>query len=230
MAPSSHDVDGVVTCTSCGTESPLSTVLKSGKCPDCGEAIDPDAPARIRRELVDDAGWDKLHGDDYEPIGGVDFAQNEVSEPDRDVAAITETLVDVDRGDKVTTTIGAAEAHAEAVLLVVTHERDIAGFDHRINLIEKPRDDGWTRMYTTGIGYEDLGPWEVVSAPYEVGTGTADMRDFASNGWLIDVEVTDEDLSPVPRNPDRDVDDRRPITDGGCPRADNTDSIEEGSP
>jgi len=72
MAPSSHDVDGVVTCTSCGTESPLSTVLKSGKCPDCDEAIDPDAPARIRRELVDDAGWDKLHGDDYEPIGGVD--------------------------------------------------------------------------------------------------------------------------------------------------------------
>jgi len=222
--------EGYVTCTHCGSESPLSPVLRTGECPNCGEAIDPDAPARIRRELVDDAGWDKLHGEGYEPIGGVDFRQDEISKPDRDVAAITKTLVDVDRGDKVATTIGAAEAHSDAVLLVVTHERDVAGFDHQINLIEKPRDDGWTRMYTTGTGYEDLGPWEIVSAPYEVRTGTADMRDFASNGWLIDVEVTDEGLSPVARNPDRDVDDRRPITDGEYPISDNTDSIEEGSP
>jgi len=209
--------EGYVTCTHCGSESPLSPVLRTGECPNCGRAIDPDAPARIRREVVDDVGWDKVHGDDYEPIGGGDFAQDEISEPERDVDAITDTLVDVERGDKVATTIGAAEAHSEAVLLVVTHQQDVAGFDHRINLSEKPRDDGWTRMYTTGIGYDDLEPWEVVSAPYEVGTGTADMRDFAANGWLIDVEVTDEDLSPVDRNPKRDVDDRRPTTDRNHP-------------
>lgn len=218
---------GVVTCTNCGTDSPLSEVLETGRCPSCDEKIDPDAPARIRSDLVDDAGWDKLHGEDYEPIGGTDFGADEVSEPDRDVGSITETLVDVERGDKIEVTIGAAEANSDAVLLIVSHERDVAGFDHRINFIEKPREDGWTRMYITAIGDDKFDPWEVVSAPYEVGTGTADMRDFAANGWLIDVEVTDAELTPVPRNPDRDVDDRRPMTDGGRDQLTPADRLRE---
>ena len=140
---------------------------------------------------------------DYEPINGVDFDRDEISDPDRDVWAITETLSAVEQGDVLAIDIGSAEAHAEAVLYVLSHEHDTEGFDHRINLIEKPRDDGWTRLYITAIGDPEFDPWSVVSAPYHLERKTADMRDFASNGWVVSARETGKDPGTVPTNPDR---------------------------
>ncbi|QCC60789.1 hypothetical protein NP511_02275 [Natrinema thermotolerans] len=200
---------GIVDCQHCGAATPLEDIVSNGDaCPKCGTAINPDAPVTVPTELVE-GNWDKVHGNDYEPIDGVDFGRDEISEPDRDVEAITETLSTVGPGDVVAIDIGAAEAHAEAPLYVLRHERDVAGFAHRINLVEKPREDSWTRLYITALGDPDLDPWEVVSAPYNLANNTADMRDFASNGWVVSAREAGNEPGTVPTNPDRNGGDTR---------------------
>jgi len=201
--------NGHVTCPDCGTRTGLERATETGICAGCEREFTGDEPSVVPSALAD-GHWDEILGDDYEPANDVDFAADEVSEPERDVGAITEVLTDVETNDRIQATIGAAEAATDATFVVLTHERDVAGFDHRINFLSKPRDDGWTRLYQTGIGAEDLDPWEVVSMPYHVGEQTADMRDFAANGWMVDCELTDGDLTPVDQNPERDdVDDRK---------------------
>jgi hypothetical protein len=201
--------DGYVTCPDCGTRTGLELAHETGICAGCEKEFDGDEPAVIPSEMAV-GQWDDVHGDDYEPANGVDFAADEVSEPDRDIEAIGEVLVDVETNDRIRATIGAAEAATDATFVVLTHERDVAGFDHRISFITKPRDDGWTRLYQTGIGPDDLDPWEVVSMPCHVDDGIADMRDFAANGWMVDCDLTDGDLTRVDQNPERsDVDDRK---------------------
>ena len=199
---------GIVTCQHCGSETPLETVDENGDtCPDCGADIDPDAPVTIPTELAE-GNWDKIRGDDYEPIGGVDFAADEISEPERDVESITETLTAAEAGDVLAMTIGIAEAYSETALYVLSHERDTNGFDHRLNIVEKPRDDGWTRLYITTLGHSEFDPWEVVSAPYHLERKTVDTRDFASNGWVVDARETDGDVERAKRNPERETGDR----------------------
>lgn len=167
-------------------------------CPHCQTKIDPDAPTKIRREVVDRKGWDKVHGDDYEPMGGYHFSQDDISKPDRDLDAITSTLTSAESGDMLEVTIGGAEYHTTVSLLVVGFDRDMAGFDYRINLAPKARSDGWTRLYITGIGNGDMDPWKVVSAPYDIGGDrTLDMRDYAENGWIIDATPTDSEVDRV---------------------------------
>lgn len=209
-----HEV-GYVSCPECGYQTGLEQATKTGVCAGCGREFTGEERSTIPSELAE-GHWDEIHGEDYEPANGVDFAADEISKPERDIEAITDVLVDVETNDRIHATIGAAEAASDATFVVLTHERDVAGFDHRINFTPKPRPDGWTRLYQTGIGPEDLDPWEVVSMPYHVGRETADMRDFAANGWMIDCELTDDDLTRVDQNPDRDdVDDRKVMSDGG---------------
>lgn len=201
--------DGCVICPECDTRTGLERAIETGVCAGCSREFTGEEPSTIPSELAE-GHWDELHGEDYEPANGVDFAADEISKPERDIEAITDVLVDVETNDRIHAMIGAAEAASDATFVVLTHERDVAGFDHRINFIPKPRPDGWTRLYQTGVGPEDLDPWEVVSMPYHVGRETADMRDLAANGWMIDCELTDDDLTRVDQNPDRDdVDDRR---------------------
>lgn len=193
-----NEPQAIVTCTNCGAETPLSALSGGDICPECGEQIDPDAPTKIRREVVDRKGWGKLHGDDYEPMGGYHFSKDHISKPDRDLDAITSTLTSAESGDVLEVTIGGEEYHATVNLLVVGSDRDMGGFAYRINLVPKPRNDGWTRVYITGFGNADLDPWEVVSAPYDLGGDrTLDMRDFAANGWMIKAETTDGDPDRV---------------------------------
>ncbi|QCW03599.1 hypothetical protein [Natrinema pallidum] len=197
----------IVECQSCGAHSSLEEIDANGDtCLECGAAIDPDAPVTVPTSLAE-GNWDKIHGDDYEPINGVDFDHDKISEPDRDIEAITETLSTVEQGDIVAIDIGAAEAHAETSLYVLQHEHDVAGFDHRINLVEKPREDSWTRLYITALGGPEFDPWGVVSAPYHLDRKTADMRDFASNGWVVSARETGDEPGTVPTNPDRNGDD-----------------------
>ena len=160
---------------------------------------DDSSVAVLPREAVD-GQWDEVIPD--EPAGGVDFRGDEVSEPPRDVDEVTEVLAGVEQGDRVRLTIGVEDAYFVAVLLVVSREGG-ERFDHKVTFIERPQDDGWTRMYMTGVGNEDLDAWEVVSFPYRLSDGTADVRDLAGNGWIVDAEVTDDDVSPRPG--DRDV-------------------------
>jgi len=146
---------------------------------------------RMPRETFEELSVDGIP-DDYEPEGGVDFGADEVTEPERDIDALTETLTDVETSDTLIVTAGPAEGLARDTWVVIGHERDVADFDHRINMVRPPRDDGWTRLYITGIGPADLDPWEVVSAPYHVPSKTSNMEDFAANGWIADVEVVNE--------------------------------------
>lgn len=132
----------------------------------------------------------------HEPT--VDFTQDEVSEPDRDIDAITEVLTEVEKSDVVRVEAGPAEGLVAVNLVVFDAQRDVAGFDYRVNLVEPPRDDGWTRMYSTGLGNDGLDPWELVSWPYHVPSQTADMRDFVANGWIASAKLksSNEEGSP----------------------------------
>lgn len=192
----------VVTCTNCGDETRLDQLDAGKACPGCGQPIDPDAPTKIPTEMVK-GDWDKLHGEDYEPAAGYSYTQDEVSEPERDVEAVTEVLIAAEPKDVLTVTIGADIFEQTVDLFVLSHERDKGPFDHRVSLVPKPREDGWTRLYTTVIGDHDTDPWEVVSAPYDLGGDrTLDMRDFAANGWIIDAEPTDGEADRVDQGVD----------------------------
>lgn len=186
------DTDAIVTCPSCGDETPIEDIPADDTCPNCNQAIPEDAPTKIRREAVD-GNWDKIVDDDHSPIGGTDYDQDEISKPERDIETITNRLTAVTEGDVLGVTIGAQEEQSTVKVYVIGHERDAAGFTHRVSFVPKPQNDGWTRLYVTGIGKADLDPWKVVSAPYDLGGDqTADMRDFAGNGWLIDIETARE--------------------------------------
>jgi len=140
---------------------------------------------------------------DHKPLNEVDFTADEVSKPQRDIKAITETLIEAETNDRINATIGVAEADNNATFVILSHEQDVADFDHRISFIPKPRKDGWTRLYMTGIGNSDLDQWEVVSMPYNINNKVSDMRDFAGNGWMIACEFTDENLTHVDQKPEK---------------------------
>ena len=187
----------LVVCPNCETETPMSDLAAGERCPECKTGIPDDAAAKVPSDIFDD-DWNKVV--DTEPMGGYHFQADEVSEPDRDIESVTETLTSVEQGDHVKLTLGAVEFEVTVTLYVVAHEREKAGFDHRISVCPRPRDDGWTRMYLTGIGAPEpeLDPWEIVSAPYDLeGDGTLDMRDYAAHGWVIDAEPTDESVDRV---------------------------------
>lgn len=174
---------GLVTCQQCGSETPLETIDENDDtCPSCGTEIDPDAPVTIPTDLAVE-NWEKVI--DRNPIGGVNYDADEVSEPERDVGSVTDALADASEGEAYRLEIGVAGDVVEAPLYLLSREHDVAGFEHRLNFVEEPRDDGWTRLYITGTGNEKLDPWEVVSAPYDLERNTADMRDFAANGWIV---------------------------------------------
>lgn len=145
------------------------------------------------REMFEDLAQDGLP-DDFEPEGGVDFDADEATEPERDLEALTETLTNVDQGDIVRVVAGPAEAPREDTWKVLLTEENAAGFENRVTFVMKPQDDGWTRMYIAARGdaKDDFDDWELVSAPYHLPSKTANMADFAGNGWLIEAEVLDD--------------------------------------
>lgn len=178
-------------CSNCGTETPMSDLDAGDVCPECKTAIPDDAAAKVPTDIAD-GHLDKVIDD--EPMGGYQFEADEITKPERDVEGISATLAAVEQGDVVEVTLGAVEFQETVNLYVVTHEEDVAGFEHRVSMCPRPREDGWTRLYTTGIGTDpELDSWEVVSAPYDLdGDGTLDMRDYAAHGWVIGAEPTDE--------------------------------------
>jgi hypothetical protein len=115
--------------------------------------------------------------------------------PERDIDGLTETFETVESGDTLKLGI-AVELDGDLTggtmyPEVKSVERDVAEFDLRVNMLHEVGDDGWGRMYMTGIGSSDLDAWEVVSNPYHVPTKTADVRDMAAHGWVVGVEVMD---------------------------------------
>jgi len=200
--PMSNAERVIVVCPTCSSETPMADLRDGDVCPECRQEIPDDAGAKVPTDMVD-GNWDMALPD--EPMGGYHFEADEVTEPERDVAAITEVLSTVEQGDVVEVTIGAVEFEVTANLYVVTHERDAVGFDHRISMCPAPREDGWTRLYTTGTGASDLDAWEVVSSPYDLdGDGTLDVRDFAAHGWLLNAEVTDDSPDCIDAEVDHD--------------------------
>lgn len=114
-------------------------------------------------------------------------------EPERDIESITETFDEGEEGDELKVGIGIAlDGELKGGTMyptVVRVERDVAGFEMRVTMIHDVGDDGWGRRYITGTGAPDLGDWEIVSQPFHAPTGTADLRDMASHGWVVGVEV-----------------------------------------
>ena len=117
-----------------------------------------------------------------------------INEPERDLESVTETLNEVEKCDKVK--IGMAIDHPEigytggtSIMKCISTELDVAGFDRRVSLLH--HDGDRFRLYMTGVGNEGLDPWEIVSTPYEPEIGLADMRDLASHGWVVGVEIVE---------------------------------------
>lgn len=186
----------LVTCPHCETETRLSD-LDGDTCPGCNRTIPDDAPTKVPTDVVDGRWHLVLDG---EPMGGTDYSADEIAEPERHVAEITATLISAEEGDHVRVTIGVAGDTTTTTLYVANHERNVAGFEHRLSLCPRPREDGWTRLYMTGIGSDGLDPWEVVSAPYDLGgDGTLDARDYAANGWVVAATTVDEPVDRVDR-------------------------------
>ena len=189
---------GFVECPSCESKVPIEAVPPSDKCPECNNTIPDGTPTKIRMDVVEDR-LGKLFGDDYSPAGGTDYSQEEISKPDRDIEALSDVLTDTEEGDVIEATIGASEDRTTAKFYVISHEQDVTGtdVDHRVSFVEQPRDDGWTRLYITIITENgehadgEVDPWEVASVPYDIGGDrTMDARDYASNGWMIEAEIT----------------------------------------
>lgn len=136
--------------------------------------------------------------------GGVGMSSREsipndnVTDPDRDTEAISDTLLAVDQHDLVK--IGIAIEHpatgrtgGTSVMKVLSVEQDVGGFDHRINLLH--HDGDVFRIYITGISAPDHDAWEIVSMPYDPGIGLADATDLAFHGWIVGAEIQDGDRS-----------------------------------
>lgn len=188
---------GSVECPSCKNDVPIEAVPQSDKCPECGNTIPDGAPTKIRMDVVENR-LGELFGGDYSPAGGTDHSQEEISKPDRNIGALSDVLTDTEKGDVIEATIGVSEDQTTAKFYVISHEQDVSrtDVDHRVSFVEKPRDDGWTRLYITIITESEentdaeVDPWEVASVPYDIGGDkTMDARDFASNGWMIGAEI-----------------------------------------
>lgn len=116
----------------------------------------------------------------------------DIEEPDRDIDAVTQSLVAVKAGDRVKIGIGvdlgAGLTGGTIRGNVLSVELDIEGFDRRVSILNEIDDDGWGRLYITGLGHDKFDDWEIVSAPYHVLTGTANVSDMASHGWVVAAE------------------------------------------
>lgn len=137
----------------------------------------------------------------HEPFdGAVGMSRREsipndgIDVPSRDLESVTETLEAVAEGDLVK--IGMAIDHPTAgrtggtsVMKCLSVETDVAGFDRRVSLLH--HDGDVFRLYMTGTGHGEMGPWEIVSCPYDPEVGLADMRDLAAHGWVVGAEVVD---------------------------------------
>lgn len=140
---------------------------------------------------------------DTEPFdGGVGMSRREsipndgITEPSRDLEAVTETLEAVEDGDLVK--LGMAIDHPEEgrtggtnVMKVLTVDPNVAGFDRRVSLLH--HDGDVFRLYMTGTGNDGMDPWEIVSCPYDPADNVADMTDFAAHGWVVGAEEVDRD-------------------------------------
>lgn len=140
-------------------------------------------------------------GDGHDPFDGArGMSQREsiptvgISEPDRDISSVTDTLESVEEGDWVK--LGMAINHPEdgftggtSVMEVHAVETDVARFDRRVSFIH--HDGEVHRLYMTGIGNDELDPWEILSCPYVPEIGLVDMSDFAAHGWVVGAKVVD---------------------------------------
>lgn len=141
------------------------------------------------------AGRDPFDGAIGMTARPMDYGADDVQEPERDIESVTETLSAVEAGDNLKLGIGVDDGDGltggTMYPRVESVERDVGGFDVRLNLLHNVGDDGWGRLYITGYGNDgsDLDEWEIVSMPYHVPTETGDMRDFAAHGWVVGAEV-----------------------------------------
>lgn len=133
--------------------------------------------------------------------GGVGMSRREsipndgISEPDRDIESVTETLESVEKGDIVK--VGMAIDHPDvgftggtSEMKALGVETNVTGFDRRVSLLH--HDGDVFRLYMTGIGHDDMDDWEIVSTPYDPEIGLADMTDLAAHGWVVGAEVVDQ--------------------------------------
>ncbi|WP_135823033.1 hypothetical protein [Halostella litorea] len=141
----------------------------------------------------DSATWDGFDGG-VAMTRRKSIPNDRVSEPERDTAAVTETLDRVAAGDLVK--IGMAIAHPStgrtggtSVMKCLRTETEVAGFERRVSLLH--HDGDLFRLYMTGRGNAEMDPWEIVSCPYEPEAGIADMTDLASHGWVVGAEVVE---------------------------------------
>lgn len=191
---------GSVICPSCDESTPIEEVPNK-TCPHCGAKIPDDADTILRMDHVDqDRLGAYLSDPDNSPSGGVDYSADEISRPERDVGALNEALFEAEKGDVLHASIGIAQDETTANFYVISHERDVDGYAHRIGFIERPREDGMTRLYRTVLEDEsdtdedatddgDLDPWQVNSLPYEVETKTIFIEDYAGAGWMITAKI-----------------------------------------
>jgi len=134
-------------------------------------------------------------------LGDVDYKQNEIEEPDRDVDELGDVLKNTGKGDTITVEAGISGDTETDTWKVLKYERGQMGFEHRVTMIMPPLEDGWTRMYITGCGHDnpELDDWELVSMPYHVPSKTADQRDFVANGWIVSAEIHTDNAGKVDR-------------------------------
>lgn len=114
-----------------------------------------------------------------------------VSEPERDVDAVGETLMDASEGQQIKLGISARidgeDVGGTSVMVIHGVEADPPNFDRRVNLLHY--DGIANRLWITGTGNDKLDPWEIVSAPYDPVRGILDSTDLAFHGWVVGTEV-----------------------------------------
>ena len=116
-----------------------------------------------------------------------------VGAPERDVDAVTDTLLSISKGEQVKLGIAVVvdeeQTGGTSVMDVFGVETEPPNFDRRVNFIH--HDGIANRLWITGIGNDGLDPWEIVSAPYDPVRGVLDSRDMAFHGWIVGAEVVD---------------------------------------
>lgn len=115
-----------------------------------------------------------------------------VTEPERELESVTETLESVKSGDRVK--VGIAIDHPEdgrtggtSEMKCIRVETNGHDFDRRVSLLH--HDGDVFRIYMTGTGKDGMDPWEIVSCPYDPKIGLADMTDLAFHGWIVEAEI-----------------------------------------